>query len=153
MVGNEFKIEGDFLYLAHNTDFDYWLFGSMEYRIDRNRTRTENILVDRAEFLPFGSYDIITDGGSTCIRKKTTGFNSNYGFSGKELKGTFDYVGARKRAYRTTSSKLIGQVIGINSNIKSIKGGDKVKVYKKKPSHRKFSNNPKHKHNCKCKKH
>lgn len=140
-VGHEFEIEGEFIFLAHNTDFDYWLFGAMEYRINKSRSISERTLFDTAEFLPFGSYDVITDGRNTSIKKKTTTITTNYGYSAKDLKGTFDHIGSRKRAYKTSPSKLLGKLLGITSNTKALKGGEKVKVYKKQGM-RQYSNKP-----------
>ena len=125
-TGNEKNIEGKFLFLAHNTDFDYWIFGQMEYRINK----FSSSFSDNAEFLPYGTYDVTIDGNKHLIQKKRLGRNTDYGF--KNPNGIFDALGARKKAYNTSASKLLGKSAGIKQNMHSLKGGDAVKVYKNK---------------------
>lgn len=159
IYGNEYKVEGKYFFGAHNTDYDYWIFGLMEYRIDKKMSASKMTVVDKAEFLPYGSYDIGVEHGKHIIRKKTLGKNTY--FSSIDLVGTFDKLSSRKRAYKTSTARILGRMIGIKSDVTTVKGGEKVKVYnknKKKPSNRKFSNKPKNyshsnKHNFKCKKH
>ena len=56
-IGKEYKIEGEYYILVHNTDFDYWIFGKkMTYTINRNETKKTRSLVDRVKFLPYGRY-------------------------------------------------------------------------------------------------
>lgn len=117
----------------------------MEYKIDRKMSSNKMCVVDYAEFLPYGSYDIGVEGGKHIIRKKTLGRNTY--FSSLDPVGSFDKLSSRKRAYKTSTARILGKMIGIQSNTKSIKGGEKVKVYKKqgmrqhsnKPSHRKVN--------------
>lgn len=130
LKGKEFQFEGKYYFLAHNTDFDYWVFGLMEYTIDTARTKLIKSLVDKAEFLPYGTYDIIVNGKQRAIKKKTTGNNTNYGLYRQNT--LFDNLGSRKKAYNTTSSKIVGKICGIKQNITSLKGGDAVKIYKNK---------------------
>ena len=126
--GNEFKPEGQFLFLAHNTSFDYWIFGQMEYSINHGETSRTATLVDSAEFLPYGTYDVVVNGNTHTIQKKRLGKNTDYGFLRPD--GLFDALGVRKKAYRTSASKLLGKITGINQKIDTLKGGDEVKIYK-----------------------
>lgn len=129
LKGNEFKIVGDFIFLAHNIHFDYWIFGEMKYSIDESETKRTMSLVDNASFIPFGTYDVIVNKNEHSIQKKRLGRNTDYGFL--KPNGLFDTLGIRKKAYKTSASKLIGSLTGINQNIGSLKGEEEVKIYKK----------------------
>lgn len=130
-VGRERNIEGEYYILVHNTDFDYWIFGKMTYTINRNETKRQSKLIDRVKFLPYGRYQIISTERGFNITRTTKGKDCEFGFHNP--KGWFDTIGARKRAYGTSGAKLVGNIIGRTQNIKSVKGGDAVKIYKKKP--------------------
>lgn len=130
-IGKEYKVEGEYYILVHNTDFDYWIFGKMTYSINRNETKRQGRLVDRVKFLPYGRYQVISTGRDFNITRTTKGKDCEFGFH--HPKGSFDTIGARKRAYRTSGAKLVGSIIGRNQDMKTVKGGDAVKIYKKKP--------------------
>ena len=107
----------------------------MEYKINHSQTKSTLSLTDSAEFLPYGTYDVTINGNTHAVQKKRLGKNTDYGFLKPD--GLFDALGARKKAYRTSASKLIGKITGINQNIGSLKGKEEVKIYKNKKKNKK----------------
>lgn len=123
---NQKPYAGEYMFIAHNTDFDYWVFGEMKYTIRDNFESTVR-LNDRATFVPYGKYNVIVDGRRHSITKTEYGKNVNYGGNQKRNQ-RFDKLGNRLRAYGTSIQKLLNK----RHNTKGIKGGDAVKIYKKR---------------------
>lgn len=130
-VKNTKNYEGEYLFLAHNTDFDYWLFGDMEYTINQKSTKKAGYVVDNIVYNPCGKYDItITDKATNPIKTEK---GRNCTFGGKSTKGKFDQMGTRKKAYHTSSGEIVAKSEGKTHNSSGLEGGETVKIYKKKP--------------------
>lgn len=127
---NKFSYTGDYLFLAHDKSFDYWLFGKMSYEVDLDSTATQQALIDQASFAAYGQYKVtFTDIHDFSFVKETAGPDCNFG--GSKFKGKFDKMGSRKKAYHTSTGQVVAGASGKNHNINGLKGGNKVRVYKK----------------------
>lgn len=123
---NNPKYTGEYKFLAHNTSFDYWIFGDMKYTI-RDNFETTATLNDRANFTPYGAYNVVLADGEYSITKTEYGKNVIYG-GNKPVKHRFDRIGNRLKAYGTS----VGKILNKKHNPKTIKGGNVVEIYKKK---------------------
>lgn len=111
------NINGKYLFAIHNTSFDYWIYGRM--------TVKNNI-----SFEPYGFYDVAINKNQVVVTKKLQNIDTAIGelnYNG----GSFDNLGARQRAYNIKPSDVVGKQNGIKNNSKTLKGGEKVKIYKK----------------------
>ena len=124
------SLEGKFAMLAHNTSFDYWVLTNFTYSINIEESKEKKALCDIITFTPYGTYDISTDGHKQIISKRESGYEAIY--SNTPTETNFDKLGIRKGAYRTSSTKILSKINGFHQNIKNIKGGEAVKIYKKK---------------------
>lgn len=124
--GKAKRIKGKFLFLAHNTDFDYWVLSEFQYNI----LSVKNKIQDTAIFDPYGIYSIITNGNQHKVVKKVAGPNIDYGYT--TFESSFDAIGNRLKAYGKSQTGIIGKNNGIQQNLDSLKGGSAVVIYKKK---------------------
>lgn len=128
---NTSKMCGEFLYLAHNVSFDYWLFGEMTYRINRGKTAANKTLYETAYYIPYGAYTLYDENNITTIKKTVTGKHLTYGGYVGRNNYSFDHLGRRKAAYNTSHKKEVNSITGrapkVNVNKKKA-----VKIYKKK---------------------
>ena len=119
---------GDFVFLSHDTDYDYWVFGTMRAsQSNYDFSHSLNYTANTTQYTvnPLGTYTILYGKGENIIKKECNGYDSMYG----ELAGRykiFDSFGARKKAYT-------GKAKSGNTGKKPIaESSNEVKVYKKK---------------------
>lgn len=125
-------IEGEKLCFAYNENYKYWLFTDMEYYIDNDAVKNTLAFSDSASFSPYGVYFVDTTlDGSFKISKKYSGVNCDFGTIGSKRATTFDSIGSRKSAYKTSENKIVNHILGIKSKKNAIIGKQKTKVYKK----------------------
>jgi len=114
---------GDFLCIARNRDFDYWLFYKMTY----NFNGTDSKFLDSVKYISYGTYIVSMDRNLVSCYKTATSKESNYGFSNPN--GHFDAIGVRKKAYNTSEASIRS---GNNYHQNLFSGGKIVKIYKKR---------------------
>ena len=118
---------GNFLFLAYNVSFDYWLFGEINVGKANNDSKfyTESVVIK-----PFGCYKIALTETIDSFIKTAEGRNISYGAHTYTHK-IFDIFEDRKRAYKkqlaTSTAKKNNQTYK----------GDKVFSSKKVPVYRK----------------
>lgn len=85
---NSGQVEGEYLTLAQNIDFDYWLLADFEYHIvDMKNSH----LVEKVSYSPYGIYTISLSKEKSSITKKQTGMSIDYGLS--DFPYNFDTIG------------------------------------------------------------
>lgn len=129
---NKYKLIGDFLCLAYNTDFDYWIMADMTYKINFQNTNAYGKVDDYVSYAPYGSYDILTASSNkaSAISKKENGFYVTYGGKGDPKSEYFDNLGSRKKAYGYSGSELLGASYGISYNKYDVTDYKPVEIYK-----------------------
>jgi len=76
-VKNSGKLVGNFMFLAHNTSFDYWVFGTFKHSIDKGETKRRRILVEEVSYNCCGYYSLsFEDGDNFRFFKKTSSENA-----------------------------------------------------------------------------
>lgn len=101
--GNERKEVGEYLYLAHNTSFNYWSCGELECSYSP-------VGFVEAEYTPYGKYSVNIDKNNVSIRKDLKGYDLIFGGSTNKHRfhHHFDEVGVRKKAYKSTKERNTG---------------------------------------------
>jgi hypothetical protein len=127
---------GEFLFLAYNKSFDYYLFGLMTVELDEYASKRDRFVVESVYYKNHGKYTIVFQYGDNNITKLEYGSKFDPGVSSSEHNFTFDSYNSRKKAYRTDSYKILQSigVSGLNSN--KITGSSEVKIYNKNKSNR-----------------
>jgi hypothetical protein len=122
---------GDFLFLALNNSFGYYLFGKMSANIDIQKSRQRKQLVESVHFEPFGRYEITFESYENNIVKVQTGYSFEPGLGSDSQTFNFDTYNVRKKTYGTSKEDLL-KIMGIN-NFGSSKfiGQKDVQVYRK----------------------
>jgi len=110
--------KGKYLFVAHNKSFDYWIFGELVY---------EN---NKAHYDPYGFYHAAVDKENVVVKKEVSGNDVGYGENIQTK--LFDAMSVRQRAYGNKASDILASQKGVTNNINTLKGGNKVKIYKKK---------------------
>lgn len=108
---------GDYYFIAHNRTFDYWVFG--ELKVGGNIVYYD----------PYGFYHVAVDGENVSITKVISGDDCSYGEN--DVSRTFDNLYVRRRAYGQKASDVYAKKRGVSNDMNTLKGGEKVKIYKK----------------------
>lgn len=122
---------GEFLYLTHNTSFDYWIFGEMSYKIDYGKTNYNKTLYETVSFRPFGAYSVYDENDIISIKKTVSGRYLTYGGKLGDKNMSFDPIGTRKKAYSTSSKRETQKIIKKDHN-SNTNNQNSVKIYKEK---------------------
>lgn len=129
-VTNKYRGYGSFIFLAHNTSFDYWVFGEMTYQLDYSKTQGSTSTHDNVYYIPYGIYTIGDENAPTTIKKTVFGKNATYGGKGSKLV-MFDSCGNRMKAHRGMESRTVDQVNKTRNRYKkSVNKNTDVKIYK-----------------------
>lgn len=115
---------GDFLVLAYNESFDYWMLLKMKHRITNKNLESVN-------YEPLGKYTIASSPNRLAIEKEEKGYTLTYGGNTKR-NSKFDPFNTRKKAYKFSMSRLLAQKNRFNNKKGTISGKDIVKIYNKK---------------------
>lgn len=120
------SVYGSFLVLIHNTDFGYWMFGTMKVSLNKEKSLSSKILSEKYFYNIFGHYNVTLSDNPT-FRKTRRGDNISFGDAENNL-----YCGClgRKQSYHTSDSEILNK-LGVNNNAHRVSGGDTVKIYKK----------------------
>lgn len=129
-----YKFTGDFLVLAKNTSFDYWVLTTLKITLDSDFN-------EKAFYRPYGQYTIATSGKDMAVRKNMRGAKVIFG--GKSMiSAIYDAFNTRKKVYGFQAEKMMSFKRNFKHNPASLSGGDVVKIYKKnKNSKRKNKTN------------
>jgi hypothetical protein len=122
---------GDFLYLAYNKSFDYYLFGKLEVSLNASASRASKQINETVHYKNHGKYDIIFQQGENHIKKIEYGSDFDPGRQSSEESANFDSYNSRKQAYRTSKHKILADLGVSNINANKISGNDAVKIYNK----------------------
>ena len=127
---NLYKASGEFLFLAHNISFDYWIFGKMSHSLDFKKTKIQNNFSEKVRYTVFGHYNLLLNEKTTISVNKIV-FGKNVIYGGKNSnKNNFDFLGNRKGAYGTTNSKLLNEVLA-HKNFLFVEK-TKIEIFEKK---------------------
>ena len=127
---NTTKMCGDFLFLAHNTSFDYWLFGEMTYRISTAKTASNKVLYETAYYVPYGTYTVFDEYELLTVKKTVVGKHVTYGGHYGDKKFSFDHLDRRRRAYGSSAKKETQKILGRYEK-KSSNSKNPVKIFNK----------------------
>jgi hypothetical protein len=136
---------GEFLFLAYNKSFQYYLFGYMKVELDKQASISRRYIVEDVYFKSHGKFDIIFEKYDNHITKVEYGSKFDPGVSSNEHTFDFDSFNTRKMAYHTDKYKILSSIDpsfrGTGDRYK-VTGKQAVKVYKKnKPNNKNFSGN------------
>lgn len=92
LYGDERSPIGEYLFLTHNTNFDYWCFGKLTCYTDCGGYIA-------ADFVPYGKYTVFGSGRNISLRKDMRGYDLILGGKTGRKHHHFDEVGVRRRAY------------------------------------------------------
>jgi len=130
---NKYNFCGSFLFLAHDIDYDYWLFGTLKDTINYSETKKKKDLVENVSYYVYGKYQISIgqNSSSHIINKKLSGKLVNYGATYCE-DPMFDNFGTRKLAFsKKSNSQVLSEIIGNQGSNKNIVDSTAVKKYTK----------------------
>lgn len=127
---NRYPGYGDFIFLAHNTSFNYWVFGEMSFTLNYSKTQGTTSTYERALYKPYGIYTTGNEDSPSTIKKTVLGKNVTYG--GKNPKNIlFDSCGCRKKSHSAMEGRTIDQVNKTrNQYKKSVNEKSNIKIYK-----------------------
>jgi hypothetical protein len=128
---------GEFLFLAYNKSFQYYLFGIMTVELDRGRTISTRYVTERVHFKNHGKFFITFEQYDNNIHKSEYGSDFDPGVPSDEHTFDFDSFNSRKIAYNLNSYKIIGKIdpsFKGTSDPNKIAGKNKVAIYNKKPN-------------------
>jgi len=124
---------GEFIYLAYNKSFQYYLFGKMQVELDVSTSKSNRFVNEDVYFRNYGKYSIVfgTRANDNSINKDEYGSKFDPGSHSSEHNFDFDTYNSRKIAYKTNKYKILESigVRGLDSG--KIVGSDVVKVYNK----------------------
>jgi hypothetical protein len=135
---------GEFLFLAYNRSFQYYLFGWMKVTLDVSDTIRSRRVVEDVYFKNYGKYLIVFETHENNIHKEEYGSKFDPGVQSDEHNFSFDSYNTRKKAYRTDSYKIIKSVdpsFRGTSNPNKVVGKSKVPVFNKNKKPYKKNNN------------
>jgi hypothetical protein len=138
---------GEFLFLAYNRSFQYYVFGYMKIDLDRSTTSRNRYVTESVYYRNHGKYTIVFESHDNNIVKIQYGRDFDPGVPSSDHTFDFDKFNNRKRAYGYDSYKIIGAVDpsfrGTSDPNKIANARGKVPVYKKngasKPAAKKIS--------------
>ena len=125
---------GNFLYLAFNKSFQYFIFGEVNVSLDIEKSKHEKRIIENVQFKNSGKYDITFEQGSSenHIHKAETGKTFDPGEASNTFNYDFDKYNSRKIAYKTDKYKILSS-IGIKTlDPGKIVGDNQVIIYKDK---------------------
>jgi len=123
---------GEFLFLAYNKSFQYYLFGYMTVNLDSNETRRTKHIVEDVYFKNHGKFDITFSNNDNHIHKVEYGSKFDPGVQSDEHNFEFDSYNSRKISYGTNKYKILNS-LGISTiDPSKMVGKNAVEVYKKK---------------------
>jgi hypothetical protein len=123
---------GEFVYLAYNVSYDYYLFGQMQVMLDESRTISTKHVSEKAYFINYGKYSITFQNRDNHIRRVEKGKSFDPGTRSDETSYEFDSYNSRKQAYGLDRYKILKSLGITNLNSGKLSGEDNVKIYKKK---------------------
>lgn len=130
---NEYAFTGDFLYLAHNLDFDYWIFGKSKDEVVY--TTSPSKYSEIFTYSLIGRYEITFGNKPTnnYIKKVSNKHTLSLGNKTGSFKN-FDELCTRKCAFeRKSKDEVIKDLQKSRSKIEAV-GSEPVKIYKKRKS-------------------
>lgn len=119
-----YRFTGDFIVLAKNTSFDYWVLATLKLTLDSNFN-------EKAFYRPYGQYTVATSGKDFVVRKNIMGRNVIFGGTSM-ISEIYDAYNTRKKVYGFNSEKMLSFKNNFRHTPGNVSGGDKVKIYKKK---------------------
>lgn len=132
---------GGFLFLARNTSFDYYVFGTMRVNLQEEDTILNERLIESVSFYTTGKYQISYYNNDDHISKYEKGSKFDPGRPSSEVSFPFDSYNSRKKyGYRTDVEKIL-KSLGFRTNKKRLVDTDRVQIYRKKKSTNKNHNN------------
>ncbi len=126
---------GEFLYLAFNKSFDYYLFGKLDITLDTNASIRERRIVENVYYKSYGKFDITFEQNDNHINKVEYGSKFDPGVTSSEHNFDFDSYNSRKKAFRTDKYKILSAIdpsFRSTGDRNKIAGNQAVQVYKKK---------------------
>lgn len=132
VYGKENKHTGKFLFLAQNTDFNYYIFGFLNVSIDYKKTKETGKLNERVNFTILGKYtSSVSNENKIEVFKELSGAKMIYSTSAPTEK-YFDSFGNRKSAFKVDAIQLAAKICGKTVKTDPFIGTENVKIYKKK---------------------
>ena len=127
---NKIKSQGNFLVLAYNISFNYWIFCFLDIKSNKKEIIQKKFFSEKVYFSLLGYFNNIQL--SKGINFKELYFEDILG-SRNSKKNSFDYLEKRKKIFNTSEKELFQQITKINKKEKKIvEKKDKVKIYKKR---------------------
>lgn len=125
--------EGNFLVLAQNTSFDYWIAAGMFYSINNKESLRYNKLMDTVRFYPWGQFTATPKYGgnnaSMVVTCKASSSELKFDMRSPRF-DDFDHQGCRKKAYHTSEGGIMTRLRnGQSYTQKHTAGGSRVKKY------------------------
>jgi len=94
---NHHNISGHFLVLAHNINFDYWIFAEMQHSINKEKSLSNGTVYEQVSYNIFGKYNVNSDKNGVYCFKTTYGYDCNFGHKYYLRKNQlFDGIGRKK---------------------------------------------------------
>lgn len=112
--------------VIHNTDYDYWILGLFNYKINIPESVKHDKIIDKCYHKILGFYTIRNENDRFYATKKYDPENINFD---RFFNGEFDSFNARKKAYGLTRDKILNMFRKTKTT--PIKGEGIVKIYKK----------------------
>jgi len=128
---------GEFIFLAYNRSFKYYLFGKISINLNKSETIRTRYVSESIHVKNHGKFDIIFEKYDNHITKVEYGSEFDPGVQSSEHNFDFDSYNTRKKAYRTDRYKIIKAIdpsFKGTSDPNKISGKDKVKVFNKNRS-------------------
>lgn len=120
---------GDFLFLAHNVSFDFYIFGTMRVGLDVQASKSQGRPIEVVSFRVTGKYTFIYINGDANITKNEMGRDFDPGNPSSSVGNPFDSYNTRKLIYKTNNHKIM-KSLGVNVNEYNTVDKDPVKIYK-----------------------
>jgi hypothetical protein len=121
---------GDFLFLAYNKSFDYYLFGYMSVTLNRSETIRTRYLSEAVHFKNHGKFNITFETYDNNVHKVEYGSLFDPGVQSDEHNFDFDSYNSRRKAYKTDRYKILRS---IDPSFKGTGNPNKVVDTKKVP--------------------
>lgn len=109
---------GEFMFLAYNTHFNYYIFGTMKHRIDYNKTEKDRELYETISYRVYGKWTIMNNEntGEPFYHKDLSGQKCDMGGRLQNSRfDRFDQLGNRlNNAYSTNKAGVTASILGLN---------------------------------------
>jgi hypothetical protein len=123
---------GDFLFLARNVSYDYYLFGKMKISLDKDKSVVAKNIVEDVYYEPYGKYTIVFGtGGNNHIKKEEYGYSFTPGVTSSDHDFTFDSFNSRKLSYSYSKYKILTEIGVKDIEENKITSQKPVEIYKK----------------------